>query len=53
MKYFIIDPIFINDECDLVQIVKDGLNGIDSSNKIKEDTSSFMLFREMVNNYDK
>ena len=53
MKYFIIDPIFINESNKLIELVNDGLNGIDSSEKVNRPTSSFMLFREMVNNYDK
>ena len=53
MKYFIIDPIFINESNKLIELVNDGLNGIDSSEKLNRPTSSFMLFREMVNNYDK
>ena len=53
MEYFIIDPTFINDKSNLVDVVNAGLNGIDDSNKIKEKISSFMLYREMVNNYEK
>ena len=37
----------------LIDIVRDGLNGIDSSSLIEEEISSFMLYRKMVNNYDK
>ena len=53
MKYFIVDPTFINESEILINMVKAGLNGKELKVSINKELSSFMLFKDMVNNYEK
>ena len=53
MKYFIIDPTFINEDKVLIVMVKAGLNGNELNIGINKHVSTFMMFKDMVNNYEK
>lgn len=52
MTYFIIDSTFLNDK-NLVLPVYNFINGIEYNDKLQETTSTFMMFRELINNYEK